>query len=144
MIVLGPGDLYTSILPNVLIDGIKDTISKSSAKVVFVLNLMTKYGQTQKFKASDYLKEAEKYLGKNVIDYVIVNSGKLTEKALKWYANTSAKPVEDDLDNLKEIKVIRGDFVDKNIYVKGKADKLTRSLIRHDSDKLAKAVVSLL
>jgi uncharacterized cofD-like protein len=144
MIVLGPGDLYTSILPNIVIDGIKEAISTSSAKVVFVLNLMTKYGQTQNFKASDYLKEAEKYLGKNIIDCVIVNSGKFTEKALEWYANTGAKPVEDDLKNLKGIKVVRGDFVDKNIYVKSKADKLTRSLIRHDSDKLAKVVVSLL
>lgn len=143
LIILGPGDLYTSILPNLVIDGIKEAISASRARIVFVMNLMTRFGQTNGFKASDFLEELRKYLGKRKIDAILLNKGKIPKQALVWYAKTFAVPVQDDVKNLKGTKVVRGDFVDSEIHTKHLADKLTRSLIRHDPDKLAKAVFSL-
>ncbi len=144
LIILGPGDLHTSILPNILIKGIKEAIKTSRAKVIYVMNLMTHFGQTNDYKASDYINEMQKYLGKDAIDYVLLNNGSIPEKALKWYRKTNSIPVKDDLDGVKGIKVVRNNFVNSEIYKKHIADKLTRSLTRHNPDMLAKAIVSLL
>jgi uncharacterized cofD-like protein len=144
LVVLGPGDLYTSILPNLVIDGIKEAVNESRGKVVYVVNLMTRWGQTDGLTASDCLNTMYEYLGKDSIDCTLVNNGKIPKKAISWYAKTNAEPMKDDLDAVKGIKVIRSDFVDKEIHSKHSADKLTRSLIRHDPDKLAESLVSLL
>jgi uncharacterized cofD-like protein len=76
LIILGPGDLYTSTICNLVIDGIATAICRSKAKKVYVMNLMTRYSQTYNFTASDYLKELEKYLGIGAIDYVLINKSK--------------------------------------------------------------------
>ena len=143
-IVFGPGDLYTSILPNILVPGIAEAIRKSSAKKIFVINLMTKYGQTNNFKSSDFLQELEKYLGRGVIKYCLANkSKKYPRKVLERYKLEKAKPVEDNLKETKKLKVVRGDFVSSTVYEKSQSDTLRRSLIRHDSDKLAKAILKV-
>ncbi len=85
LIVIGPGDLYTSILPNLLVEGIPEAVRKSKAKVCFVVNLMTRWGQTNNFTAKDFLFELEKYLGKGVVDVILINKGKIPVKALSWY-----------------------------------------------------------
>ena len=144
LIVLGPGDLYTSILPNIVVSRIKEAVKSSKGKVAYIVNLMTRFGQTNGFKTSDFLAEMQKYLGKDAIDYLLVNDGKIPAKALKWYKKTNAEPVEDDLKSLKGVKVIRDNFVYSEIYKKHSADKLTRSLVRHDPEILAKAIISLL
>lgn len=144
LIILGPGDLYTSVLPNLLIGGIKQAISKSKAKVVYIVNLMTRYGQTNSFKASEFVGEVNKYLGKDCIDFVLMNRGKVPTRALNWYKKVNAELVKDDLKNTRDFKVIREDFVHNKVHKKQESDLLTRSLIRHDPDKLAKAIISLL
>lgn len=146
LIVLGPGDLYTSILCNVVVDDIKVAIAASKAKKVYVMNLMTKFGQTHGYKASGHVKEVEKYLGEGVLDYVLIDDGELfPRKILMRYKEEHAEPVKDDLkETFGEIKVVRKDIISSEVFEKNKADKLIRSLIRHDSDKLAKAVVGLL
>ena len=145
LIVLGPGDLYTSVLCNLVIDDIKGAIKKSKAKVVYVLNLMTRYGQTNDYSAKDHLHEMEKYLGEDVVDYIIVNnSAKFPKDVLVRYKEETAFPVKDDLDKDFKTKVILGNFIGDKVYERSTSDKLVRSLIRHDSDKLAKAIFSLL
>jgi len=144
LLVLGPGDLYTSVLPNLVIEGISKEIKKTKAKVVFVMNLMTRWGQTNDFTAKDFLTEIEKYVGSGSIDFVLVNNGKIPKKAIDWYKKVKSVPVKDDLGETKKVKVIRADFVSKEFYHKVASDILTRSLIRHDPDKLAKAIVSLI
>ncbi|MBI3638505.1 YvcK family protein, partial [Candidatus Wolfebacteria bacterium] len=72
-IIIGPGKLYCSILPNLLVKEISGAIKKSKAQIIFVCNLFNKKGETDKFSMSDYVKEIEKYIGKNRIDYVIYN-----------------------------------------------------------------------
>lgn len=146
LIVLGPGDFYTSILPNLVIDGVASAIKKSKAKVVYIMNLMTKFGQTEKFKASNFIEEIEKHIGGRKLDFCLVNSGRNFPKGvLSIYKKEKAEPVYDDLGkNNAKTKIIRRSLISNRVYVKPKGDKLLRSLIRHDSAKLAKAVVDLL
>lgn len=145
LIVFGPGDLYTSILPNIVIDEVSQTIRKSKAKKAFVVNLMTRHGQTDGFSAKDHLKEFEKYLGEGIIDYCLVNKSKeIPKNILKRYEQENAYPVKDDFTEESKLRVIRADFISNVIYEKPKSDKMIRSLIRHDSAKLAKTIISLL
>lgn len=144
LIILGPGDLFTSILPNLVIEGMKEALERSKAKIAYVMNLMTRYGQTNGFTTSDFLGELEKYIGKDRINFVLINNEPIPREALEWYAKTNSEPVKDNMAESNEISIIRGDFVDSEIYVKHSSDKLTRSLIRHDSDKLAKAIMQLI
>ena len=73
LVVIGPGDLFTSIIPNLLVRGIPDAIKKSRAKKAFVVSTMTKAGETNGFLAADFLRELETYLGRGVLDYVVIN-----------------------------------------------------------------------
>lgn len=143
LIILGPGDFYTSVIPNVIIDDLAKEIAKAKGKLLFVVNLMTKFGQTSGFKAGDFVREVEKYVGKTP-DYCLINNAdKFPKGILKKYKAENAELVADDLTRGK-MKVIKKNLVSSKVYEKPKSDKLARSLIRHDSDKLAKAVVDLL
>lgn len=146
LIVLGPGDLYTSIICNLLVEGISEAIKKSKAKKVYVLNLMTKFGQTTNYTAKNHLTDLEEYLGKEVINTVVVNkTQKFPSSILKRYKEEKAFLVKDDLEKRKGLKIIKKDLVccDK-VYSKTQSDSLRRSLIRHGSDKLAKTLIKLL
>jgi len=148
LIIMGPGDLYTSLLCNLVVTGIAKAVAKSKAQKVFVLNLMTKFGQTTGFTGSDYLFELYKYLAGGVIQTILVSKPfKLKGDVLKRYKEEKAEIVNDDLDFSNQSPkpmIIRADLVSDKIYEKQKGDILARSLIRHDPDKLAKAIVSLL
>lgn len=144
LIVLGPGDLYTSIICNLIVEGMADAIVKSKAKVVLIMNLMTRWGQTSGFSAQDHLDEINKYLGKLRVDYVLINKdGEIPEEVIKRYEEERAHPVEDDLNN-SSVKVVRKSFVSSKIFKKSPSDKLMRSLMRHDPKKLAKSLMALL
>ena len=143
LIVLGPGDLYTSLIPNLLVEGIPDGIRASHAKKVYVLNLMTKFGQTYNFTAADHLNVLKEYAG-DTIDTVIVNNTPLSNTALTAYAKYHERPVLDNIKDTKRMKVIRKDVASRHLSVKSKSDVLVRSLIRHDSKRLADALVSLI
>src|SRR3989344_6789608 len=130
LVVVGPGDLYTSIIPNLLVDGMSEALRATRAKIVYVCNIMNKHGETDGFKASSYVDEIKKYLGKGHLDAAIVNQGKFPKRLLNKYAKTErAFPVEVDLDRLeKQTKqVVVGEFTTKG------------TLLRHDSKVLAKA-----
>lgn len=144
LIVLGPGDLYTSILCNLVVGNIAAHIKKSKAKKVYVVNLMTKFGQTNNFTAADHVKEIEQYLGKKSLDIALVNkTSQYQKKLLQLYFQEKAKPVIDDLKD-NHLKIVRKNFVATEVYKNQKGDKMKRSLIRHDSEKLARAVIDLL
>ena len=143
LIVLGPGDLYTSLLPNLLVTGVAKAIARSKAKKVYVMNLMTKYGQTYGFGALDHIAVLEKYIGKT-LDVVLVNSASFTQKVLKKYEEMKEFPVVDDLDRASSYKVIRAPLVSREHVEKSSTDTLVRSLIRHDSTKLARKIMDTL
>jgi len=140
-IILGPGDLYTSILANIIVGNAAELIKNSKAKIIYNINLMTKLGQTFGFTAKDHVEEIKKYIGRYPC-YVTININNLPKAALARYKEKKEKPIEDDLDG-KNYKVIRGNFVAKEMITKSKGDVLERSLIRHDSNKLAKTLYKI-
>ncbi len=142
VIVLGPGDLYTSILPNLLVKGVKEAMDASKAKKVLVTALMTKPGQTDGFDAETFVEVTNQYLGKKKLDAVIVNTKKPDAKALSLYKKTGAefvKPVE----SIEKTEVLSAELISNQIHKKSAADKLHRSILRHDSDKLAQIIYEL-
>lgn len=142
LIVLGPGDLYTSLIPNLLVDSVADAVRRAKGKKVYILNLMTKWGQTYGFRATDHLLVLEKLLGKT-LDTVIVNTRVLPKNVLAMYKKYHEIPVEDNFTSTY-FRVIRSPVAASNLTAKSKSDILVRSLIRHDSQKLAHVLVQLL
>lgn len=145
VIVFGPGDLFTSILPNLLVKGIVKAIDESYAKKVLVVNLMTKPGQTEGFKAEDFVKILNQYLGKKKIETVIVNTKKPGKGQLNRYQKAGAKFVEPEINKLKksQVDVISADLLSENVFIKASSDMLERSFLRHDPKKLAKLIYNL-
>lgn len=135
MIILGPGDLYTSILANIVVKGMSAALQKTGAKLAYIVNLMTKYGQTTGFTASDHVEELTKYI-ERYPDLVLVNSTKYSDEILALYEGEKGEPVLDDLND-KKYTVLREDLASDFVFEKSKSDNLKRSLIRHDPDKLA-------
>lgn len=143
LIILGPGDLYTSILPNLIIGGVKKTFLQTKARIVYIVNLMTRYSQTHLFSSQDHLNEIEKYLGRKV-DYVLINNGKIPASILRLYKKEKGYPVLNDLVKKPSFKIIKENFLAPKMVIKQKEDILKRSYLRHDSNKLAKTIASLL
>lgn len=141
LIIFGPGDLYTSVLANSVIDGFKEALSQTKGKVVYVSNLMTKWGQTTNMSLSEHVSEVAKYTGR-VPDAVLVNNTVLPDNLLLRYAEQNEYPVVLDAQNLSS-KVLANDFLASEEVVKNKGDILKRSLIRHDPHKLASAILAL-
>jgi uncharacterized cofD-like protein len=133
IVVIGPGDLYSSIIPNFLAEGITEALRQSRAKKVFVCNLMTKFGETNDFHAKDFIKILEKYLGKGVLTHIIVNEKKPSQERIEKYEQAHAHVVEYDKKKLKEksLKVIEDDVL------------RPMGLIRHNSDALARIICKL-
>jgi uncharacterized cofD-like protein len=133
LILLGPGSLFTSVLPNLLVPGIAAAIKESRAVKCYICNIMTQPGETTDFKASDHLSAIYDHADVDRIDYIIVNNKRIAQSNLEKYAREGAKPVIVDQHALQEmgVRVLRGDFLDE------------QELVRHDSQKLAGAVLSL-
>lgn len=142
LIVLGPGDLYTSLLPNLLVKSVAEAIKNSSAKKVYVMNLMTKFGQTYQYKASDHVKVLEEFIGKS-LNYVLMNDKDYPSAVLERYEEMKEFPVVDDLQENMYYTIIRKPIVNKQLVEKASSDTLVRSLIRHDSEKLAQELMML-
>uniref|UniRef100_A0A832DUT1 Putative gluconeogenesis factor n=1 Tax=candidate division WWE3 bacterium TaxID=2053526 RepID=A0A832DUT1_UNCKA len=142
-IVIGPGDLYTSLLPTILVEGIAEAVRDSRASRFFILNLMSRYGQTHGFTASRHITVLEDYL-QTPFTHVLVNTAKLPLKVLQYYATSEKSfPVENDLREGR-YAIVTGDFLSERTFRPDSSDKLKRSLLRHDPDKLAKALVGIL
>lgn len=145
-IVISPGDLYTSLIPNFLVEGLADAMAKAKGKIIYVVNLMTEVGQTDGFTSKDYICELEKYIGKGIIKYAIFNSELPDQKLLKKYARSGEKPVaKGETEKMPGINFIEHGLLSHKIYKIDKNDELQgeRSLIRHDGDKLAKVIFDL-
>lgn len=144
-IILGPGDLYTSIFPVLLVDGVIDAIRLSKAKIIVVMNLMNKTGQTTDFSTFTILEEFHKYLGGNKIDYVLMSNSNIDKKVLAYYASHGELPIKNDLDE-KNFKgeIIKADISSTISYIKPSGDNLERTLLRHDPSKVAGALYQII
>ena len=129
-IIIGPGDLYTSLLPNLLVKDIARAVRESDAEKVYVCNLMTKHGETDNYKASDFVNTIHHYLGARV-DRVIVNDGPFNEDVLKTYAAEGSIPVPIDLTELSRLVPY---VVTQPLNLEN--DRLTR----HDPERLVRAI----
>ena len=134
IIVLGPGSLYTSIIPNLLIKEITDAIAASGAIKVYVCNVMTQPGETDSFTASSHIKTLIAHSHPRIIDYCIVNAGEIPVSILKRYAEDGSYPVVNDRRNIENMgyRVIEEDFA------------LAEELIRHNARKLAQIILGFI
>src|SRR5690554_4248692 len=137
MLVFGPGSLYTSIIPNLLVPGVKEAINKSKAKKVYICNVMTEPGETDNYSVSKHVKVLESYLGKNTINTIIANDDKnINQEVLNKYKLKDAELVVIDYDEI--IKLNKELISDKFIYV----NELHH--IRHNSKKIAAYLLMML
>lgn len=129
-VILGPGDLFTSVLPNLIIPEISKAIQETKAKVIYNVNVMTKFGETNDYKASDFVKKMEEHIGERFIDYITVNTEKPTGDIVKRYEKENVEFVENDMKDDK--RVISGEFLRHGMF------------LRHDAEKLAKALSKII
>ena len=130
-VVIGPGDLYTSIIPNLLCSGMYEAIRTSPGKIIYVCNVMTKQGETDGYCVEDFVRVVEQYIGEGRIDYVLVNNGELRADLLEKYDAEGKRPVRllhREAISSKGIKLVERDFTSETDY------------IRHDPRKLARTV----
>lgn len=136
LIVISPGDLYSSILPIFLVDGVIRAIAKSNAKIAYIVNLMTKKGETDNFKASNFVSEIKKYLGvvSPKLKFVFVNQRlkHSKDKVTLWYKKYGCIPVKNDLTKNEDYKIIEKEFLSKTTF------------FRHDPVVMGKTIMSLL
>lgn len=133
VIVMGPGDLYTSIIPNLLVRGMPEAISASKAKKAYICNLMTKFGETQNFISDDFVREIEHYLEKGILDVVVFNKKKPLKRILEQYRQEKSEFVE--ISQASSIKN-QPHFILANLIDRG-------TLVRHDPKKLAQILLKL-
>lgn len=133
VIILGPGSLYTSVIPNLLIEGIKEAVSKAKAIKIYVCNIMTQPGETNNYSASGHLKAIVQHTRSNIINCCIVNTAQPSQELLSRYKEENAFPVAADITAIKNmgIKVVQGDLIS------------AKDFVRHDPKKLARKIMEL-
>lgn len=132
-IIVGPGSLYTSIIPNLLVPEVTKTIMESNALKVFICNVMTQPGETDDYSVSDHINAIYKHVGTDLFDYVIVNNGVIPEDVQHRYAEKGAKvvPVDEDKISGKGYQIIADQLV------------LFRTYLRHDAERLSQHIYQL-
>ncbi|MFC5700682.1 uridine diphosphate-N-acetylglucosamine-binding protein YvcK [Cohnella faecalis] len=132
-ILIGPGSLYTSIIPNLIVPKLAEAIVQSDAVKIFICNVMTQPGETDNYSVSDHLSAVHAHIGHHLFDYVIVNNGEIPPQVQSLYAEKGSKAVHLDLEEVERrgYKVI--------------ADKLVlfRTYLRHDADRLSEHIYQL-
>lgn len=133
-IVIGPGSVYTSVVPNFLVKGVAEAVAESQALKVYVCNVMTQPGETTEFSASDHVAAVLKQAGVPVFDYVLVNTEEPGEALRERYADVGSTWVAPDVDRIRTLglRPITGCFISQS------------AVVRHDPDKLAEAIVALI
>ncbi|OGZ05805.1 MAG: hypothetical protein A2845_03305 [Candidatus Lloydbacteria bacterium RIFCSPHIGHO2_01_FULL_49_22] len=145
LIIVGPGNLYASLIPNFLVSGVGAAFAQSKAKKVYVANLMNKNGHTDDFFVSDYVRALGGAIGKkNVFDAVIYNTKKPASALLRKYADEGESVSCGDECKKGEFELIGANLLADTLAKTAKKDLIYRTLIRHDPDKLANIIMKLL
>lgn len=135
LVVISPGSLFTSILPNLIVPRIGDAIRETKANVVYVCNVMTQSGETTGYTASDHVKAINDHIGKGCIDSIIVHNQPIKEVSRHVYAEEDAEPVIYDIDRLLDLDL---NIIEDNIV------EYRRSAVRHNTRKIARLLYSLI
>jgi uncharacterized cofD-like protein len=143
-IILGPGNYYCSIIPNLIVDGFKEAISESKARIILPINLTNKLGHTTHWKVSNYVNDVEKYLGK-LVDIILVNNEMASKEQIERYKLEEGDGVLIE-DDFKDNRVIR-DALLSHVIPKPTLEDMSpnmRGFIRHDSEKLANCIKKII
>lgn len=134
IIVIGPGSLYTSVLPNLLVPGIADAIREAKAKKLYICNMMTQEGETTHYTASDHVQAIIDHCGIGIADYILVNEETIPPHIVKLYAEENAEPVVFDVSRLEALglKVVKGSFV-----------SYEDQMIRHNAMKVSEVILNI-
>ena len=138
LIVLGPGGLHTSLIPNLLVAGVSKAIRQSKAKKVFIVNLMNRKGQTTGYAASHYCHEVNRYIGEDIFDFILVNEQMPSQAQIDMYAE-EGELVRNDLVGAR---IIESKFLG-GLEKKVQNDMMKRNLIRHDPEALTKELINI-
>ena len=133
LICLGPGSLYTSVIPNLLVQGIPEALHAAQAPIVYFVNLMWQPGETMNYKASDHVKAIGHHSRAGLVDYAVLNTRPITGAMRRRYAAERVFPVENDAPYLREMGV---QVIGRNLLDSGEK-------VRHNSDAIAEVAVSL-
>lgn len=134
-IVIGPGSLYTNVIPNLLVKGIARAVKDSSAIKVYVSNIMTEMGQTDEYKLSDHIKAIVDYVGKGIIDYCIYDTGEIIPEFIHKYNEEGKDIVIPDVTKAKEYGI---KLIQRNL------SSIEDDKVRHDSDVIATTIIQLI
>jgi len=132
-IIIGPGSLYTNVIPNLLVNGIAKAIKDSSAIKVYISNIMTEPGQTDNYTLSDHINTIIEHCGQGIIDYCIYDTGNVMPEFVRKYNLKGQEIVEQDIEKMRGIK-----------FLKGNLATIKDEYIRHDSDLLASYIIELI
>jgi len=131
-VIIGPGDLFTSIVPNFLVPGVKETLQDTGAEITYIVNIMTKFGETDNYTAADFVSKIEEYLNRE-INNVILNTGRLEDEILDRYTEQKARFVEEGLFPRGNKKVIAENILDSS-----------GGIIRHSPERLAEVICKII
>ena len=132
-IVIGPGSLYTNVIPNLLVNGVTKAIKESTAIKVYISNIMTEPGQTDDYSIADHINAITEHCGTGIIDYCIYDTGEIIPENIKKYNREGQDIVEQDISKIKGIK-----FLQRNLSI------IKGSLIRHDPSLVAASIIELI
>lgn len=132
-VIIGPGSLYTNVIPNLLVNGVAKAIKESPAMKVYISNIMTEPGQTDEFSVSDHIKAIIEHCGKGIIDYCIYDTGEVIPEFIKKYNIEGQELVEQDINRVKGIK-----FLQRNLSM------VMNDHIRHDPNLVATSIIELI
>lgn len=145
VIIVGPGNLYASLVPNFLVEGVGQAFTRSRAKKIYIASLMNKHGHTDDFVVSDYVRVIEEIIGvSGVFDTVLYNTTKPSSALIQKYADEGEPVLCGKIAKNDQRKFVGGDLLSKKPPPLQKKDLLRRTLIRHDPKKLAKAIMKLI
>lgn len=143
IVIVGPGDLYGSLIVNLCISGMKQALKKNRGTYIYILNLMTHYSQTHGMTAGMHVSEIARYGGR-IPDVVLVNTRKLPDVVLTAYEKNHEFPVTDDLKSTTQMRILRRSLASRKIVKLRPGDKVPRALVRHDERELKKIFNQLL
>lgn len=142
MIVIGPGDVFTSLMPVLLVPGISDAVKASSAEKVFITNLMKKYGQTNRMNVRGTVEAIEALIGAGELDHILMNNAPIPQDIVDYYKKHNEEMLGDDME--QDPRVVRRNIISDTQHKKAEGDTLTRSILRHSPEKVASALLELL
>jgi len=143
MIIMGPGDLYSSLIPVLLVDGMAEAMAESQAFKLYIVNLVTKRGETDGYTARRFCEVVDSYLSPARIDGAVINTGEPSSELMRRYTEAGERMVADDLTDAPK-DVWRAPLISDRIAKSVPGDAVQRSLLRHDPLKLAETIMSVL